>query len=113
MSELEQLAQLMRDQDLDAVFAEYGGAGDSGAVNNVSIYREGKPPENAADEVLGVVYDAVYALLEKEHPGWEINDGADGSIEFWRNKENGGVTAGWTHRQFYLASKDTEHEFEI
>lgn len=114
LKELENLAQLMRNQNLDAVFAEYGGFGNSGTVNNVSLYQESekKTWKNVANEVLEVVHDAVCALLEQNHSRWKVDNGSNGNIEFWKN-ENGSVTVSWHHRQFYLASDDTEHEFQI
>jgi len=99
------ILKAIQDAGIAKVTAEYHGYGDSGDFETPYFQdAEGKPVEDV-DKILlpiqrpeqtiwldgtyakkspgpynlqGALYDLFYDMVESEHPGWEINEGADG-----------------------------------
>jgi len=54
----------------------YHGSGDEGWIEDVSF-----DPSHSGDEDLETLLnDHAYAILERRYPGWEINEGSEGTI---------------------------------
>lgn len=112
----------------------YSGSGDSGQVDGVSILRDEETidasqvmidfeeekshhnhetkqwerivstePKSLPDAIESLCYD----LLEREHGGWENNEGADGLFTF--DVKEGKIK--WSHNEFYTETNTTEHEY--
>jgi hypothetical protein len=96
----------LKELKVDEVKAEYSGSGDSGGIDSTEFTDE--LGNEIKDETLKTgVEDAVYALLEDKHGGWEIsdgiNDGATGKLTLH-------VPSGrfnWTHSANYIKSDST------
>ena len=99
------LCAIMEALGITSLEVEFDGSGDSGQVNGVNVYPQGKQTafeqiqtkvfrtacfyssagnrieeqeeECAADDLAA---DFAYDVLEFKHSGWEINDGAFGTI---------------------------------
>lgn len=74
------------------------------------VWVDGKWDENVKDKEMSLkqaITEIAYDLLEKEHPGWEINDGSDGTFTLDVNE---GVIR-LSHTSYYTESDCTETEF--
>lgn len=61
------------------VVIEYSGANDEGWINEIN--PQGLPDEvNLSEGMHSTLHDTAYALLERYHGGWEINEGSVGTI---------------------------------
>ena len=113
------------------VIISYCGSGDSGQIEQVSIYQgetEIKPEKNVSvlsatsrfdhdanawlDKVRNqrknlaeAVEDLVYDWIEMEHPGWENNDGASGECTIDVATDDFLLS----HTSYYTESDTTEH----
>lgn len=107
------------------VTAEYNGCGDSGQIERVHFeggtdqveahlitlfdppsqeYPEGKGQELTLSAAVEHLF---YVLLEREHDGWEINEGGYG--EFVWNVQTNQIYL--THNEAFTDYTTTEHEF--
>lgn len=109
------------------VIVEFDGYGDSGQIESIQAddlqgrrvampaetiaYRRQDRGQDLAQTNGHTLYDAVeamaYACLAETHPGWENNDGADGSFIF----ETKTRTIHLEHNQRYTDTTTYEHEF--
>jgi hypothetical protein len=102
------LANYMRENKIDLVVAEYEGSGDSGGVDNVDFFREGRQVDEPQGRVQSVGADRIYrnagylvsiktlevgafdafsfpvysALRLRGHGGWENDGGGQGEVRF-------------------------------
>ncbi len=83
MDRNELLAQL-RALQIAKVEINYDGQGDEGYINDIDVHdinnitldQKNEPIKTLVKQLDGFGYD----LLEQHHPGWEINEGAFGTI---------------------------------
>ncbi|MBE0506754.1 MAG: hypothetical protein IBX50_08540 [Marinospirillum sp.] len=62
---------------------EFSGIGDSGSIDEINITRKnGGALDDEDPEWESAIEDAVYDLLEKILPGWEIDEGSCGTLVF-------------------------------
>lgn len=81
------------------VTVDFDGCGDSGQIETISAFDEhgevalpgdgfvapaatDAPPTGAPEPIRDAIETLAYDLLETEHGGWEINDGAYGEFRF-------------------------------
>jgi hypothetical protein len=80
----------MIERDIVEAVVRYNGAGDEGYIEDVDY---DPPVKNRAGETDAerdarahalepILRDAAYDILEARHPGWEINEGSEGTITF-------------------------------
>lgn len=106
--------------------AEYSGSGDSGGIDSVEyklvgekmlieatreennwVKGEGWKPTTRPATERDIIEDFCYAWLEQNHPGWEINDGQEGTISF------DGERITHDGRSFYTETTELEEEFYV
>lgn len=68
----------LRLRGIKSISIEYNGYGDSGEVHSVLVEPREKDLQDDEESLLS---DFAYALLESRHPGWEINEGSEGSVK--------------------------------
>jgi hypothetical protein len=105
-----------------SVIVSYSGSGDSGSIEEINCYAT-LPDEfhNPTSDVLvwstemdlsgleNEIEEVCYDHLEKEHDGWEINDGADGTFVF--DVQNG--TLNWFHNDYFTESNSYVYNFSL
>jgi len=64
------------------ITVDFNGGGDSGYIDDVGYYNDG----NDKHDLSAVWETKLYDILEKNHGGWEINEGSEGT--FIINNEN-------------------------
>ena len=73
---------------VEIIEARYGGSGDSGDIDTITIDGEDSNitwHSDSDDDKL--IWDALYDNLEDAYGGWEIDDGSAGTIELNNNLE--------------------------
>ena len=65
---------------VESVRVTYSGSGDEGFVNDVFIEPEDEHTDHTS--LRSDIEDFIYAKLEAEVPGWEINEGSYGEAVF-------------------------------
>ncbi len=95
------LAEL-RARGVEEVEAFYDGYGDSGNVNSVAGRPESAGIGDIETRLMDFVWDVAYGL----HPGFETNDGAEGSFT-WNVAED---RIDVDHADFYTERNDYSHE---
>lgn len=120
------ITKSLRDRGVSLIAVSYSGSGDSGQVDYVTIYGvedntpledftliDHPPYEKWIGGAKGIVTQGrvselfeewTYDILEHLHAGWEINDGADGTVYFNILKEVIRVE----HNSYY--TEYSEHE---
>lgn len=64
---------------IKTVTVSYSGESDEGYINEITS----EPPVDSldyGDELYNLIQDQAYDVLEREHGGWEINEGSSGHI---------------------------------
>lgn len=129
------LLAAMQAAGLTMLSLHYDGSGDDGCVNGVESHAPETvdlatlPPitfqqfqgrrstgggawEDILVEKTGTLEDlateVAYAALESLHPGWEINEGSYGRVEF--HAKDGALKITLAHNERYEASEYSEHE---
>lgn len=101
----------LREQGVAAVTCTYSGSDDEGFLNRPRLYTaagqllasgEGTPLHRLSERI----EDFLDSLLESTHPGWEINDGADGKFEW--DIASGKIAH--THHDHYMTTETSEDE---
>lgn len=128
----ERIITALRKAGVDCVSANYSGYGDSGQFEDVSL--EGGSPEGirislqevrheydgdtktythwlseGCSELQSAVESLLYGWVEREHGGYENNEGGAGQIDI-------DVTTGevkWSHDDYYQESHTTEHNMRM
>jgi hypothetical protein len=73
---------------VEIIEARYGGSGDSGDIDTVTIDGEDSNIRwNTQDDDEKLIWDTLYDKLESAYGGWEIDDGSAGTIELNNNLE--------------------------
>ncbi|TRD17316.1 hypothetical protein FEV53_13305 [Palleronia caenipelagi] len=73
------LLEQLREIGLTEITAEYEGSGDSGHVGDITDQpADREVPEDVMDRLKDFAWDVAY----DQHPGFENNDGAYGSVEW-------------------------------
>jgi hypothetical protein len=131
------LANYMRENKIDLVVAEYEGSGDSGGVENVSFFREGRQVDEPQGRTQLVVVDRIYrntgnlvniktmelgaidafsfpvysALDLCGQGGWETNDGGYGEARFTlKSPQDEAVAVKLTHNTYITDVKMDEYD---
>jgi hypothetical protein len=82
---LTELCEQLHAAGVAAVAVTYSGSGDEGNIDDVtasgplSAGGESGPEVDLSDTLHDLVRDWVYDTLEGKQPGWEINDGSQGT----------------------------------
>lgn len=123
------ILQALKEHSFPRVRVYYCGSGDSGGIEEIEVEgMKGNGPEvkfihskttwdrareswneSIVEESMPLakaIEQHCYDLIEREHGGWENNDG--GSGEFIFDTENGKIN--WTHNEYYTEQKTSEHE---
>lgn len=93
------LQKTMKEQGLNNIIVHYNGSGDSGYVEQAFRGPVDQGDVIQPDYDSGIwkdVEDAALSVLTYNYPGWEINDGSRGEIEF-KLTENGKISAKIRH----------------
>lgn len=97
-------AQLI-EAGITTVRAEYSGSNDEGWVNTpVYLGSMATAPVTRLRALNEPIQDLLYDLLQHQHPGWEINDGADGEVRWDIATDKIHVT----HREHYMQSHESQ-----
>ena len=101
-SERKDLPEALRETGVEEIEACYDGYADSGNVQTIAVTPDsvqlGDLESRLADFVWGMAYDL--------HPGFEINDGGEGTLT-WNVVED---RIGVDHADFYTARNEYLHE---
>lgn len=98
-----------------SIKATYSGSGDEGYIDN--IYAPSTATDDSTLDLTvnekDAVEEVVYAILEREHDGWEIDDGASG--EAILKLKNGKLEYALHHQENYMQHTDSVNvgEFEF
>ncbi|MFB6284104.1 MAG: DUF6878 family protein [Halobacteria archaeon] len=101
-----ELLQKLRNRGITSIQIEYHGSGDSGDIFDPCCYGE----EVSEEENEGLK-DLVFAVLEREYPGWEINDGSEGTLKIDLSSETPRLDL--QHGIFYTDKDEHEHAWEL
>lgn len=99
----------MLPENVTTVQADYNGSGDSGELNTLDFFDEGKQKVKVENAVTERVENLLETQLNRLHAGWENNDGASGS--FHLDVKTRKLTN--THTEYYTESKTNTAEFEL
>lgn len=91
----------------ESAIVSYSGSGDEGFIEGAE-FRPGD--DDGGDELAGLreaLDSFCEGLLESECDGWEINEGADGSLTI----DAATRTARWSHNSYYMSSDDSMEVF--
>ena len=77
------LLKEFRNLGIKEVYAEYDGYGDSGNIEVIQLSPETKLDPTLESKLTNFLWSVAY----NEHPGFEINEGADGQL-FWNIGKN-------------------------
>lgn len=102
------LLEHLRALQISSIEINYDGQGDEGYINDINLYDLGNinvtdHNKNMAEQLDKLGYD----LLEEHHPGWEINEGAFGTITI--NVLTGKISNNYNER--YEASTESNEEW--
>ena len=97
-----ELRNLLVECGAKRVEAGYDGYGDSGNVNGVVVTPVDIKPGDLMERLSDFIWDVAYNL----HPGFEIDDGGEGALEWDLAADRIDVK----HTGFFTCSEDTLHE---
>jgi hypothetical protein len=115
----------MERHGIDTVILAFDGSGDSGQIENVSAIPEAAPKlsllrvqqkearwesdviESREIDLRTALENLAYALLEKSHDGWEINEGAYGEFTLYTKSRE--ITLDYNER--FESSVYSRHAF--
>ena len=73
----DRLYQIIKDKNIEVIYAPYNGGGDSGYIDNVTITTEdGEKINDENNEIESLLYDDLNSIFG----GWELDDGSSGEI---------------------------------
>ena len=86
--ELARLQNVMRDAGIAKLVVQYKGSGDVGYIEQVFIndVYEGEQL-NPDSGMWPNIENAAFSVLKYNYPGWEVNEGSKGEIDFALNKD--------------------------
>lgn len=97
-----ELRDLLRTKGVERVEAGYDGYGDSGNVNHVAV----SPTDVEVKELATRLADFIWATAYSLNPGFEINDGGEGTLTWDIGKDRIDVN----HVAFIYDSFESVHE---
>ena len=78
-AEREEVLQMLKAAEVQTVEAEYSGYGDSGNVDDITLV----PVEtNLSDDRMSKLTDYIWSFAYNAYPGFEINEGGEGSFSW-------------------------------
>jgi len=96
------LLPLLRERGIQHIEAQYDGYGDSGNVSDIALTPEDATLDDLQSRVSDLVWDVAYGL----HPGFEINDGGEGTLTWDVVADRIDVD----HANFYTGRDEFLHE---
>ena len=96
------LLELLRGKGVTRVEAPYDGCGDSGNVGEIALQPEGVE----CDDLNNRLQDFIWGMAYDLHPGFEINDGAEGTLTWDVTADRIDIE----HANFYTDRHDYSHE---
>jgi hypothetical protein len=104
--ELSRLQNVMRDAGIAKLVTQYNGSGDSGYIEQVFINDVHEGEElNPDSGMWPKIENAAFAVLTYNYPGWEINEGSKGEIDFALN-EDGKISVKIRHAWMEYVEQD-------
>ena len=97
-----ELRDLLRTKGVERVEAGYDGYGDSGNVNHVTV----SPTDVEVKELATRLADFIWAIAYNLNPGFEIDDGGEGTLTWDIGKDRIDVN----HVAFIYESFESVHE---
>ena len=97
-----ELRDLLRTEGVERVEAGYDGYGDSGNVNQVTV----SPANVEVKELVTRLSDFIWAVAYNLNPGFEIDDGGEGTLTWDLGKDRIDVN----HVAFIYESLESVHE---
>lgn len=97
-----ELRDLLRTKGVERIDAGYDGYGDSGNVSHVTV----SPTEVDVEELASRLADFIWAIAYNLNPGFEIDDGGEGTLTWDIGKDRVDVN----HVAFIYESFESVHE---
>lgn len=93
----------------------YRGEGDSGDVEDTSAYNSNEDEiklEGDFQPVTDICYDIASSILDlPQFCGWEINDGASGTVTI--DVKDDGLSISHLHNEYYTESNQSEYSYSL
>jgi hypothetical protein len=126
----ESIKQVMLDNDVDSIEVTYEGSCDSGAIQDIDFDCDDsksytyygiesikgpdgewhESPKESKSSGTELIESVCYNILSTEYAGWENNDGAEGTFNFYLDEE-GELTITLNHSASYTETNESEYEF--